>query len=49
MDSEIAKHESRLLNATDWEKVEFEERIGGLRFAKECLSEAWDKRKEVIE
>ncbi len=48
-DSEIAKHESRFLNATDWEKVELEERIGGLRFAKECLSEAWQQRKEVIE
>ncbi|MBQ7780140.1 MAG: hypothetical protein IJ404_06560 [Clostridia bacterium] len=48
VDSEIAKHESRILNSTDWEKVELEERIGGLRFAKECLSEAWDKRKEVI-
>ncbi len=49
VDSEIAKHESRILNAADWEKVELEERIGGLRFAKECLSEAWQQRKEVME
>ena len=34
-DSEIAKLESKLEHATDWEKVEIEERIGGLKFAKE--------------
>ena len=48
-DSEIDKLESRLVDATDWEKVELEERIGGLRFAKECLDEAWQRRGEVIE
>lgn len=46
-DSEIAKLESKLGNATDWEKIELEERIGGLNFAKECLNEAWKRRKEV--
>ena len=46
---EIAKLESKLENATDWEKVEIEERIGGLNFAKECLNEAWQRRKEVTE
>ncbi len=48
-DSEISKLKSKLENATDWEKVELEERIGGLQFAKECLNEAWEKRKGVIE
>ena len=45
---EIAKLEQKLTNATDWEKIELEERIGGLQFAKECLDEAWQKRKDVI-
>ncbi|MBQ2999146.1 MAG: hypothetical protein IJD64_01660 [Clostridia bacterium] len=35
--------------ATDWEKIELDERIGGLQFAKACLDEAWQKRKDVIE
>lgn len=48
-DSEIAKLESKLQGASDWEKVELEERIGGLKFAKECLDEAWQRRGEVIE
>jgi len=42
-------YSERLLQATDWEKVELEERIGGLLFAKECLDEAWQKRKDVAE
>ena len=40
--------EERLSNANDWEKIELEERIGGLKFAKECLNEAWQRRKDVI-
>ena len=48
-ENEIAKLQSKLGNSTDWEKVELEERIGGLQFAKECLDEAWQRRKEVIE
>ena len=48
-DSEIAKLESKLEHATDWERVELKERIGGLNFAKECLNEAWQRRKEVIQ
>ena len=48
-ENEIAKLQSKLENATDWEKVELEERIGGLQFAKECLDEAWQRRKDVIE
>ena len=38
----------KIQNATDWEKIELEERIGGLEFAKECLNEAWQRRKDVI-
>ena len=38
----------KLIYATDWEKVELEERIDGLNFAIECLNEAWEKRKDVI-
>ena len=45
---EIAKLEEKLTNASDWEKIELEERIGGLQFAKVCLDEAWQKRKDVI-
>lgn len=48
-DSEIAKLEATFENATDWQKIEIEERIGGLNFAKECLNKAWQRRKEVIE
>ena len=42
-------YSQKLIYATDWEKVELEERIDGLNFAIECLNEAWEKRKEVIE
>lgn len=48
-DFEISNLETQLPHSTDWEKIELEERIGGLRFAKECLDEAWSRRKEVIE
>jgi len=43
---ELIKLNEKKQNATDWEKVEIEERIGGLQFAKECLDMAWQKRKE---
>ena len=46
---EIEKLEGKLPHANDWETVELEERLGGLRFAKACLDEAWHKRGEVIE
>ena len=46
---ELSELESKLQSATDWEKVELEERIGGLNFARECLNEAWQRRGEVIE
>ena len=45
---ELIKLNEKKQNATDWEKVEIEERIGGLNFAKECLNKAWQRRKEVI-
>ena len=44
IESETAKLESKLPHASDWEAVELTERIGGLRFAKACLDEAWDQR-----
>ena len=44
IESVTAKLESKLPHASDWETVELTERIGGLRFAKACLDEAWDKR-----
>ena len=40
---EIAELKSKNTNATDWEKIELDERIGGLEFAKSCLDEAWKK------
>ena len=45
---ELAQLNEKIQNANDLEKIELEERIGGLKFAKECLNEAWQKRKEVI-
>lgn len=48
-DSEIAELKAKFENATDWQKIELEERIGGLEFAKECLNEAWQRRKDVIQ
>ena len=46
--TEIAKLEEKLPFANDWQKIELEERIGGLQFAKVCLDEAWQKRKDVV-
>lgn len=42
----IAEITAKLPCATDWEKIELEERMGGLQFAKGCLDEAWKKRKD---
>lgn len=44
IESKLAEHEGDLAHASDWEKIELEERIGGLQFAKACLDEAWAKR-----
>ena len=46
---EVIGLESKLENATDWQRIELEERIGGLKFAKACLDEAWQRRGEVSE
>ena len=46
---ELAQLNEKIQNANDWEKIELEERIGGLNFVKECLNDAWQRRKEVIE
>ena len=48
IDEETEMLESRLPLASDWEKVELEERLGGLGFARACLDEAWQKRKDGI-
>lgn len=48
IENEITNLTEKLTSATDWEKVELEERIGGLKFAEECLNEAWSRRKDVI-
>ena len=44
IESETAKLESKLPHASDWATVELTERMGGLKFAKACLDEAWDQR-----
>lgn len=48
-EQELATLSDKLQGASDWERIELEERIGGLNFAKECLHEAWQRRKEVME
>ena len=45
---ELTELNKKIQHATDWEKIELEERIDGLKFAKECLDEAWQRRKDVI-
>ncbi len=46
IEEQLAEHAARAVHATDWEKIELEERMDGLQFAKACLDEAWQKRKE---
>ncbi len=41
---ELAKLKVKRQNATDWERVELTERIGGFEFAIECLNQAWQNR-----
>ena len=48
-DRELSSLNIKKQNANDWEKVELEERIGGLQFAKECLNDAWQKRKGEVQ
>ena len=47
-DNAKKKLEEKIPSANDWEKIELEERIGGLTFAKNCLDEAWKRRKDVL-
>ena len=42
--NEIAVLEEKMPHASDWEAVELTERMGGFRYAKVCLDEAWEKR-----
>ena len=46
---QMKMYTKKMETASDWEKIELEERLGGLEFAKFCLDEAWQKRKDVIE
>lgn len=48
-EKEMAKLEEKLPNAGDWEKIELEERLGGWNFGKQCLDEAWQRRREVVQ
>ena len=45
---EITELKKKIQNATDGEKFDLKERIDFLKFAKECLDEAWQRRKDVI-
>ena len=47
VDSELRELISNLQTANDFEKIELQERADGLRFAKDCLHAAWERRKEV--
>lgn len=38
----IAEKESLLATATDWEKIELEEYLSGHRFARKCITDAWE-------
>lgn len=46
---EINKLESKLPLANDWETIELQERLGGLRFSLACLDEAWEQRGKETE
>ena len=48
-EKERGQLEANLPHASDWERIELTERISGLKFAKACLDEAWQRRKDVIE
>ncbi len=43
-EKEAAELAEKIPNATDWERVELEERIRGFEFAEKCLDEAWQNR-----
>lgn len=44
IESKLAEYEANLPLASDWEKVELTERMGGLQYARACLDEAWAQR-----
>lgn len=46
-EKDASDYESKLEGATDWEKIELAERLGGLHFAIDCLDKAWAERKGV--
>ena len=46
--SELDEINANLQAANDFEKIELQERIDGLKFAKDCLDTAWQRRKEVL-
>lgn len=48
-EKELDDLDEKLTNASDWEKIELDERIAGLKFAKVCLDEAWQKRKDAVQ
>lgn len=41
---EISALEGKMPLASDWETVELTERMGGFRYARVCLDEAWQRR-----
>ena len=45
-DQRISECEDMLTRATDWEAVELTERLGGYRFVRECLYDAWKGAKK---
>ena len=48
IEKQITELKVKLSCANDFERIELEERIGGLLYGKACLDEAWQKRKEVV-
>lgn len=39
----ISEKEALLSTATDWERIELEEYLGGYRFARKCITDAWNE------
>ena len=47
IDKQLTELKVKLIDTNDYERIELEERAGGLLYARECLDEAWQKRKDV--
>ena len=45
-EDKITENRQKRAHANDWEAVELDERLGGYEFAKACLIEAWNNRKD---